>query len=247
MRHFLSCIIGICCCFPAIAQQNEESTASGRNNFKVNLMGIAFKSVNVQYERVVADKISVTGTFRYMPQSSLPFKGLMRTIADNIEAERQVANMELGNIAFMPEVRYYFGKKGAMHGFYAGLFGNYTKYKASLLYEYDYLGNTGIIPMKGDVNAFTGGILLGSQWHLGNNFMLDWWIAGPNFGKGNGEVTGKKALNTFEQQAVRDELEKLDLPFGIEHTYQVNSEGATVFFNGPWGGVRTGLSIGYRF
>lgn len=239
---FLFTVLNVQLCF---AQQDVE--ASYKNNVKLNLMGLAFKSLNLQYERVLTNKISLAATFRHRPEAALPFKSLMRTIADNVEAERQVANMELGNTAIMPELRYYFGKNGAMQGLYAGVFASYTKYKASLLYEYDYLGNTGTIPMSGDVNTFTGGITVGAQWHFGKNFMLDWWILGPNIGKGDGQVVGKKALNTLEQESVRSELEQLDLPFGIEHTYQVNSEGATVFFNGPWGGVRTGLSIGYRF
>jgi hypothetical protein len=233
--------------FSCVAQQNETTGIDYKNNFKINVMALAFKTASLQYERALSDKISITGTFRYMPQSSLPFKGLMGNIAENIETERQVANMELGNIAFMPELRYYFGKNGPMRGFYAGAFANYTRYKASLLYEYDDLGSTDVIPMNGDVNAFTGGIMLGAQWHLGKNFMLDWWILGPNIGKADGEVVGKKTLNTLEQESVRSELEQLDLPFGIKHTYEVNSQGAAVFFNGPWGGVRSGLSIGYRF
>jgi hypothetical protein len=245
MKHSLLTTLAVFTCILSFAQQEDEM--AGKNNFKINLMALTFKSVNLQYERVLSNKLSLALTFRHRPPSSLPFKGLMRTIADNFEAERQVANMDLGNTALIPELRYYFGKKGAMQGFYAGAFANFTRYKASLLYEYDYLGSTGTIPMSGDVNAITGGIMLGAQWHLGRNVMLDWWIAGPNIGKANGEVIGKKALNSLEQESVRNELEQLNLPFGIEHTYQVNGEGATVFFNGPWGGVRTGLSIGYRF
>ena len=246
MKSFFLTIITLTSYFLSHAQQVDEA-AQSKNNIKLNLLGMAFKSGNLQYERVLTDRISIAGTFRYMPQSSLPFKGLMRDIADNIAAERQVANMELGNIAFIPELRYYLGKKGAMQGFYAGLFANFSRYNASLLYEYDYLGSKEVIPMSGDVTTITGGVMLGAQWQLGNNIMLDWWIAGPNLGKGDGEVIGKKTLSTLEQQSVRDELEQLDLPFGIEHTYQVNGQGASVFFNGPWAGIRTGLALGWRF
>lgn len=62
------------------------------------------------------------------------------------------------------------------------------------------------------------------------------------------------ALNPDEQQALRESMEDLkvdmrDLPLGgIKMEYDVRDDGADIHIKrSPWAGIRTGLSIGYRF
>ena len=88
--------------------------------------------------------------------------------------------------------------------------------------------------------------MLGAQWKLSKSLYLDWWILGPSYGKSDGSLTGQKTLSVSEQQAIRDELGQLDIPF-TEFTFDVNNNGASVFFNGPWAGLRGGLCLGIRF
>ena len=229
------------------AQENDyDNETSKKNIIKLNLPALALKNITVQYERAIAPKITLAGNFRFMPKGSIPLKNTFIKVADDPETERQLNNLKIGNMAFMPEVRFYLGKKGAFHGFYLAPFASVAKYTAQLLYEYDDNGTTKNISLSGDVNSFTGGLMLGAQWKLSESLFLDWWIVGPHYRKANGDISGKKTLTPTEQQALRDELSGLDIPL-TKFTYTVDANGAAINFKGPWAGVRSGICIGFNF
>ena len=48
------------------------------------------------------------------------------------------------------------------------------------------------------------------------------------------------------QQLLREELDKLDVPF-TKFTYLVDANGAAVNFKGPWAGLRSGICLGLHF
>lgn len=227
-------------------KEDKEISIMKKNIIKINLPALAFKNITVQYERALSRKTTVAGTFRFMPKGSIPFKSNIIKLADDPELERQLNNVEIGNMAFMPEIRFYLGKKGAFHGFYLAPFASIARYSTNLLFEYDDNGVTKNIPLNGNVNSFTGGLMLGAQWQLSKALYLDWWILGPNYGNSNGDIAGTKTLSPAEQQSLRDELSMLDIPL-TKYTYTVDGNGATVNFKGPWAGVRSGICIGINF
>ena len=227
-------------------KEDKEISIMKKNIIKINLPALAFKNITVQYERALSRKTTVAGTFRFMPKGSIPFKSNIIKLADDPELERQLNNVEIGNMAFMPEVRFYLGKKGAFHGFYLAPFASIARYSTNLLFEYDDNGVTKNIPLNGNVNSFTGGLMLGAQWQLSKALYLDWWILGPNYGNSKGDIAGTKTLSPAEQQSLRDELSMLDIPL-TKYTYTVDGNGATVNFKGPWAGVRSGICIGINF
>ncbi|RYY69047.1 MAG: DUF3575 domain-containing protein [Chitinophagaceae bacterium] len=245
MKNIVFILILAACGNPSFAQE-ESGMTDTKNIIKVNLPALAFKNISLQYERAVGKRTSLAATFRLMPKGKLPFRDAISDIADDAELDRQLANTEVGNFAIMPEMRYYVGKKGALKGFYLGPFINFSRYDASLLYEYEDLLTTKNIPLSGNVNTITGGLMFGAQWKLSNVLSLDWWILGPNYGVSRGDLTGRKSLTPSEQQSLRDELEDLDIPL-TKFTYQVDGNGATIDFKGPWAGVRAGLCIGINF
>lgn len=251
MKKILLLVFATICATSLWAQEesgkeNKEISIMKKNIIKINLPALAFKNITVQYERALSRKTTVAGTFRFMPKGSIPFKSNIIKSADDPELERQLNNVEIGNMAFMPEIRFYLGKKGAFHGFYVAPFASIARYSANLLFEYDDNGITKNIPLSGNVNSFTGGLMLGAQWKLSKALYLDWWILGPNYGNSKGDIAGKKTLTASEQQALRDELSTLDIPL-TKFTYTVDGNGATVNFKGPWAGVRSGLCIGINF
>lgn len=240
-------IAGLVCTF-AFAQEEMEKqeVVPAKNMIKINLPALVLKNISIQYERKVARKVTVAGTFRYMPKSSIPLKSTFIDLADDAEFERQVDGLKVGNVAFMPEVRYYLSKKGAFRGVYLGLFGNISSFSADVPIEYDNGSNTEVIPMSGKLNGLTGGLMIGTQFKLSKRLNLDWWILGPNYGTSKGNLTGKKTMDAIEQQSLRDELANLEIPL-TDFTYEVNGNGATVNFDGPWGGVRAGICLGFKF
>ena len=45
---------------------------------------------------------------------------------------------------------------------------------------------------------------------------------------------------------LQKELDSIDLPIG-DVTAKATANGATLNISGPWAGIRSGLSLGYRF
>jgi len=246
MRKLFILLVAAFSCTTLLAQNEKKESAAAKNMVKLNLTALALKNFSLQYERAVAKKVTVAGTFRYMPTGSIPFKSSFITIADDPDTERQLNNLKVGNIAFMPEVRFYFSKKGAYRGFYLGLFGNLARYNAEVPFEYDDAGITKTIPMSGNITTITGGLMIGSQFRLGGPVYLDWWILGPNYGTSSGNLSGKKSMSPSEQQSLRDELTDVDIPM-TKFTYTVDANGAAMDIKGPWAGIRAGINIGFRF
>lgn len=250
MRKISLLMLFIFCSASLLAQNENEKKQhkmpAAKNVVKLNLFALALKNFSIQYERAVARKISVAATFRYMPTGSIPFKSTFKNLADDPDTEKQIDDLRIGNFAIMPEARFYLGKKGALNGFYLGLYANIARYNTSLPFQYDDNGTTKTIPMSGNLTAITGGITIGAQFKLGGPVYLDWWILGPGYGTSNGKLTGSKNMTPSEQQELRDSFADTDIPL-TKFTYTVNSTGATMDFKGPWAGIRSGLAIGIRF
>ena len=231
------------------AQENVSGTPitknSNLNELKVNLFAFALKSVSVQYEREISRKTTVALTFRVMPQSTLPFKSSFKNLISDTATANQLDNFKTANVALMPSIRFYLGHKGAYHGFYIAPFFTYAHYTADLLYKY-YDGDYKTIPLSGSMNSFTGGFMLGAQWNLSKSLYLDWWILGPHYGVSKGSANGKKSLSPTEQDALKYDLDNLNIPL-TKTTSTVDANGANVDFSGPWAGIRGGLCIGIRF
>ncbi|WP_316810153.1 DUF3575 domain-containing protein [Pedobacter heparinus] len=231
------------------AQENKPETES-KNLVKWNFAALALKNYSFQYERAIGKKISVAVGVRFAPKSGVPFPGQVEKLIDDEDTWNSIKDFKTGNTAITPEIRFYMGK-GVFRGFYVAPFVRYSKYTAEVPYTFDVevggTTRTETMPLSGDVTALTGGLLFGAQWKLSKLVYLDWWILGPNYGTSSGNISGKKTLNSEEQQALRESLEDLsDLPL-VKTKYEVDGEGAKVDFDGPWAGLRAGLSVGFRF
>ena len=55
-----------------------------------------------------------------------------------------------------------------------------------------------------------------------------------------------KPLTAYEQQELKKELDGLNIPF-VKYTTTTDANGASMNVDGPWAGLRSGLSFGYRF
>jgi hypothetical protein len=231
--------------------KEKKKKQQPENAFKVNLTGIALKNYSFQYERVLNRKISFALAFRTMPETGVPFKNTILDLTDNDpDAKDVLDNLQLSNTAITPEIRFYLSKKGYGRGFYIAPFYRYASFKASnVKFSYTNTLNTeSDILLAGKVTANTGGLLFGSQWAIGKYFCLDLWILGPHYGSGKGSFTGTTStpMTPAEQNDLRQELEDFDIPL-TDKTVTVTANGATVKLDGPWGGLRSGLSFGFRF
>ena len=239
----------------AIAQQKNTDSAAivkhPMNLIKVNLTAILLKNYSFQYERILSRKVSIAIGYRTMPSSILPFQStIIKLAGDDPDTQEQIRNFKLSNTAITPEIRFYMSKKGYGRGFYFAPFYRHGTYNGSNLkfsYSNGLAGIENSIQMSGKLSGNSYGLMLGAQWALGKHVSLDWWIIGPHYGTGNGEFKGiaTKPLSNEEQANLKQTLEDLNIPL-TKKTVTVNSAGAIVNLDGPFGGVRAGLLLGIR-
>lgn len=235
-----------------IAQENNHPTgekvpvSDKKNIIKLNVLALGLKNITVEYERKISKKTTLALSGRVMPESGLPFLGTFQSAINDPITKLQAANFRTGNFAIMPQVRFYLGHKGAYRGFYIAPFVSYAQYSGNLPYIYADNGSQKTIYLSGDLHAISGGLMFGSQWKIKKSLYLDWWIFGPHYGSSKGSIVGKKTLSPSEQSSLKSELDAVDISF-LTTTNSVDANGATVFFKGPWGGVRAGLCLGFRF
>lgn len=244
-------------CFISIAanaqmeknEQKEKQLVSEKKNvLKINLPALAFKNISVEYERQVGKKISVSVNVHTIPFGSLPFQSTFKSLTDNSDVKYD--QFKLGSFGVVPEFRFYLSKKGALRGFYIGTFVSISNYKMELPLNYTSgtITKTGIF--DGTLNAVTGGIQFGTQFSLGKNVVLDWWLFGPNYGSANGTLTLTTPLNNQEKMDLQTQLDQLknDVPLDVIKSATASNNGAIIIAKGPWAGIRGGgFCLGFRF
>lgn len=243
MKHLFIVIATLVISHSTIAQESSEAKAS-LNVVKINVGALIAKNFSLQYERAVGSKTSVALGVRFQPYGSLPFQSLVEDAVDDPDV--QIGNIKVGNFALTPEFRFYTGKQ-ALKGFYIAPYARYANYKMQAPVTYTSLLTTKTAFFTGNINSFSGGLLLGSQHKLSNKFVLDWWIIGGHFGTSSGSLDFVASLTPQEQADIRATLDEVDIPlFNIE--YDINGNGGTIRSEGAWAGFRGfAISLGYRF
>ena len=229
------------------AQEIKKDTALkiDRNLVKINLIGF---SINGQYERILSKRISIALSYRILPSGKFLFRGLIPTT--DPQARESLNNLIVSNSAITPEVRFYLGKKGYGQGFYLAPFFRSAKYGGKGI-GIDFTldnGQSATFNMEGNIKTNTYGLLLGAQWKLGKNFWLDWQILGPNYGSASGTIKGKSniALSANERTSLQNALNDITIPF-VRKNISVSPDEAILSLQGPWAGLRTGISLGFDF
>ena len=230
-------------------QEEKLDYQSKKNMVKLSLTSLAFRNFQFQYERALNKTFSLALSYSFIPNGDLPMKGLVEKYADDPELNNPLDGVAVAYSSFTPEVRIYLGE-GYGKGFYLAPFFRTSKYTIENLdidYELD-SGNTTSLATGGSIKTNTFGLLLGAQFNIGKSIVLDWWIMGPHYGSSNGSIEGisPQPLSEMEQQVLLNELEDIDIPL-TETKSEVSANGAKIKIDGPWGGIKAGVSIGYRF
>lgn len=220
------------------------------NLLKINVLPLTVGNIALEYEKPIASNITLNGTLSWRPKISFPFKSVMENFIDD---DSSILNdAKLGSFSITPEVRFYLSKKEAFKGFYIAPYMKYSNYSIRLDVPIEEFHNQGLssvetLPVSGALNGFTAGFSVGSQWQLAQDIFLDWRIIGPGYGFTSGKATGKMELTPTEQQVLRNELDGIeDIPV-MNVDYEVDNNGVSINLKGPFAGIRTALSIGYRF
>lgn len=242
--------------------QTLLSTEEGKNIAKFNTLTLLGGKFAFEYERLLTDRITVGATLNLRPKKGIPFGSTVKNIIDDEELNELIDNFKSSNFSITPEARFYTSKRGPFRGFYIAPYIKYASYGASLPFDFDVdvddqgtdiYSRTETIPLTGSIQSFTAGLSFGVNFKLSKNIHLDWRIFGPGYGMAKGKISGNMALDSEEQASLRESLDELrvdleDMPIGIKIESDVRSDGANInILRSPWAGIRTGLSIGYRF
>ena len=225
-------------------KDSSKVITGNKNLIKINLPTLLIRTYALEYERAIGKKIALSFGYRFMPNGVIPMKDRIIKALDDPDLARQINTFNTSNSALTPQIKFYFGKD-VFKGFYLAPFARIAKYKFDGIFEFDINNTIRTIPLAGELNTFTGGLEIGTQFRIGKAIHLNFHI-GPQFGSSNGDFIGTKTLNAQEQQALRDELEGLDIPFA-DSQVTVNGNGANLSLSGPWGGLKGGIMLGYRF
>lgn len=235
-----------------VISDEKEEVRHPMNFVKFNATSLVVGAIGFQYERILSKRISLAIGYNTRSSSALPFKQslLDQVDASDIDTRNIIENIQLGGSTITPEIRFYTGKKGYGKGFYIAPFYRNTNIdieKFTVLYSKVGI-NDASITLSGNFKSNTAGLLFGAQWGLGKLVSLDWWIAGPHIGNGKGDIEGlsDQPLTAFEQNEVRKVLNDFDIPL-TKKTVEVSAAGAKLALDGPWAGLRAGISIGIRF
>ncbi len=255
-KHLFIYFLSFCTIFMINLQNGFSSdTENPMNYIKINPFSPLIKNYSFQYERILTKRYSAGLSFRFMPQTSLPYKDMLFNLADITDPKDKeiLSNVMLSNYAITPEFRYYTGKNGYGKGFYLSLFYRYATYDMNNLsvdIEIDEKDET--FDFFGNVKSHTGGIMIGRQWSLSKYLCLDWWIMGPHIGVSSGSITGLSSvtLTQNDQQEIRDKLDDalmdIDIPM-FKYSIDTASDKVRVDVDGPWAGLRFGFTFGVKF
>jgi len=233
------------------ASAYSQSSDDKKNIVKTNLTAYIFRNYNLTYERSLTSWLSIAVSYGKIPEGEVP---LLNQFLKEDDSDYNFNEAQFSNTQITIEPRLYLGK-GYGHGFYFAPYYRQSKIQLDNVVYNMYFGNDDFatpVTLSGKMNGNSFGLMLGSQWFLGkkNNWVIDWWIIGGHYGTTDGNFDGisDRVLTPQEQVELKEALEDLDVSkANFETTVTTNDRGAKMALTGPWAGLRSGLSFGYRF
>ncbi len=215
---------------------------------KINLYSLTYKTLSAQYEYVLGAKTSVALGLRYTP--SVNNNRIINSVnSADPSASGSLQSFKIGGYAITPEFRFYLSKQ-AGKGFYMAPFARLEKQslRTNVVLVDGNTSNTA--DLKGSLGGFGGGLLLGTQFSIGQRVTLDWWIAGAYYKahtlKINSTNSAGYGLSTDELNDINDAFSALDNPLFSGFSANITNNSFDVSAKTSLPGIRTGLCLGYR-
>lgn len=206
-----------------------------KNIVKLSLTRLAFRNIDLQHQRVLNKRISVSLSFSAIFKGEIPLLGSVESTVDDAEGFDKTKDVSLSYYSVTPKVRFYLGKKGFGKGFYHAPFYRNSKLTLDGV-SFDYPtdeGGTSSISTSGSINGNTIGLLIASPFTLGKSVVLDWWIVGPHYGSGSREQRKNPHRNSKKLQELppKNILCCLILPHEIIFELQKTNDSKRMFFH----------------
>ncbi len=259
MKNTLKALLFTVISIQSFAQEDRKKV------IKINLSAATLSAATIQYEKVLGNRFSVAVGVGFRPQFLLPFTSesskyieLADKKIDYIKLDNvKKAESKIGLFHVTPELRYYFGKQQAPFGFYLSVFGKYNNFqgKVPVFIDTDYK-NLPIrleLPVDTKLQTYSGGLMFGKQFRLGNRFTFDWYIAGGHFGRAKVHAESIQNLSTYDD-AFRTKLrDRIISTFALNEDYLnlvVDANGVVIDNSLPLKYLNLrgfGFNLGYRF
>ena len=221
------------------------NTQAQNDQIKMNILALSLGNISLQYEHTLNTHSSLCLGFSFLPSRGFP-----SVAVDKNSSDYDATAMKLSGWAITPEYRYYFSNKGPK-GFYVAPYFRYASYSLSG-FGVNYASVTGGTKdrsaiAEGDITTAVGGLMFGSQWTLGSNWTLDWWILGAGFGSQKGTFTAYGNFTQENQDDIHSSIADVDAP-GIDLTVTTTATTVEVAYKSSLPALRGfGLCLGYRF
>jgi len=211
-----------------------------RNIVKLHLPNLVFKTITLNYERLLTDRSSASLHIGYRIPGALD-----TTVTDILDIKPTKAN-EFSGFTITGEYRMYSKKKGAPKGFYYAPYLRYANYK----YLFDGTIDKNFSNIETKVSTIGLGAQLGYQWVIKDRFVIDWGILGVAAQRYviSGTFSSKDDMVNFKE--IQTELEKETKDNSI-------IGGKAAFTSGDdflkaklpflFGGLRSYFSVGVQF
>ncbi len=243
MKHLLLSLLASACLTSAMANPNGEMPEK-LNCIKINPTSLLFRTLNVQYERVIHPHMTVALQVRY----TIPkiYDGSILS-SDNTS----FTELKLSSLCITPEFRYYVNE--AMRGFYVAPYLRYRTVNLDFNFPVPYNGALSKGLFNGGMNSYGGGLMIGVHKPLGNNFSMDIFIVGLQYMHNSAKINGDYNLNlsATEQQdllnSINNDLKEVkryvkDLSTSVgPNSAKVSGTFNSIGFRG------FGVNFGYRF
>ena len=238
--------VSICIIFflllPVLARAQDTIVPDYKNIVKVNTAALLLNNVSLLYERKLNEHWTVLAGTGYRWGGSVPkVFGLGEVIVTS-------KSHGINGFSFTPELRYYFNFcecGGSPSGFYAGLYGRFTKYYGDLTFNvwngseyYDALVTT-------NLREFGAGIQLGYQFVFKQRWTVDIMFAGPRLStyklKADLDSDDLEALVSAIEEEINERLEWLGMdPISIDPSSELDT-------NFGFKNFRYAIGIGFFF
>lgn len=244
---------------------NSFAQEEKRKVFKVNLSAAAMKAVTVQYERVFGNHFSLALGAGYRPKALLPYAKDLESYVDFADSRIDYisfdnvkkAESRIGMYHVTPEMRFYFGSKGAPIGTYLSIFGKYNDYHGDVpvFVDTDYKGVPVRLelPVDTKIQTASAGLMLGHQFRLGNRFTFDCYLIGAHFGRVSVHGESNQNLEGFDDDFRTRLRDKILTTFKINEDYLglvVDNQGVRIDNARQLNYLNLrgfGFNLGYRF
>lgn len=236
-----------------------------RKVLKINLSAAALGAATVQYERVWGKHFSLALGAGYRPKSLFPYAKDLEKYLDFADGKIDYISFDnvkkaestIGVYHLTPEMRFYFGNKGAPVGTYLSIFGKYNDFHGDVpvFVDIDYKGVPVRLelPVDTQIRTTSAGLMVGHQFRLGNRFTFDCYIIGAHFGRVSVHGESNQNLEGFDDDFRTRLRDKILTTFKINEDYLgliVDNQGVRI------DNVRQldylnlrgfGFNLGYRF